>query len=300
MSPSFSSIISNNLEKEKTKEDNKLILTNINDKASNLISDNENEGRLKNEINKTNIINNNSLNKKELLEKNKNDQMFEKSLHIIRKKSDNSKIIKKIGNTIKKGIRKDITIKNIKEEKNESIDGKIRKNILKHKINEKNEKINRPENLKQNSIKTNNTKNEENQKNNTRKVKINSDNEECKTKNESPIKIKKKIKSSRYLAEYISKALDIDNSTMLINKIKNDQLFGSIQSIKGKNIYQKNKFLKKLSDKAKNKNTLKVIKFSKAKLVIKENIEISSIILKNNKNENNKNKKAKHYTKYKA
>ena len=291
MSPSFSSIISNNLEKEKTKEDNKLILTNINDKASNLISDNENEGRLKNEINKTNIINNNSLNKKELLEKNKNDQMFEKSLHIIRKKSDNSKIIKKIGNTIKKGIRKDITIKNIKEEKNESIDGKIRKNILKHKINGKNEKINRPENLKQNSIKTNNTKNEENQKNNTRKVKINSDNEECKTKNESPIKIKKKIKSSRYLAEYISKALDIDNSTMLINKIKNDQLFGSIQSIKGKNIYQKNKFLKKLSDKAKNKNTLKVIKFSKAKLVIKENIEISSIILKNNKNENSKNKK---------
>ena len=91
--------------------------------------------------------------------------MIEKSLHIIRKKSDNSKIIKKIGNTIKKGIRKDITIKNIKEEKNESIDGKIRKNILKHKINEKNEKINRPENLKQNSIKTNNTKNEENQKN---------------------------------------------------------------------------------------------------------------------------------------
>ena len=293
-SPSFSSIISNNLEKKKTKEDNKLILTNINDKANNLISDNENEGNLNNEINKTNIINNNSLSKKELLEKNKNDQMFEKSLHIIRKKSDNSKIIKKIGNIIKKGIRKDITIKNIKEEKNECIGGKIRKNILKHKINEKNEKKNRPENLKQNSIKTNNTKKEEEiQKNSTRKVKINSDNEESKTKtkNESPIKIKKKIKSSRYLAEYMSKALDIDNSNMLINKIKNDQLLCSIQSNKGKNIYQKNKFLKKLSDKAKNKNTFKLIKFSKTKLVIKENIEISSIILKNNKNENDKNKK---------
>jgi len=291
MSPSFSSIISNNLEKKKPKKENKLILTNINDKTNNLILNNENEGSLKNESNKTNIINNNSLSKKELLEKNKNDQMFEKSFHVIRKKSDNSKIIKNIGNIIKKGVKKDITMNNIKEGKKESISGKIRKNILKNRINEKNEKINKPENLKQRFIKKNIQKKEENQKNNVHKVKINTEFEESKTKNESSTKIKKKIKSSRYLAEYLSKAMEFDNSKKLINKIKNDQLIGSIQSNKGNNIYQKNKFLKKLSDKAKNKNSCKVIKFSKAKLLIKENIEISSIIQKNNKNKNSKNEK---------
>ena len=192
MSPSFSSIISNNLEKKKPKKENKLILTNINDKTNNLILNNENEGSLKNESNKTNIINNNSLSKKELLEKNKNDQMLEKSFHVIRKKSDNSKIIKNIGNIIKKGVKKYITMNKIKEGKKESVGGKIRKNILKNRINEKNEKINKPENLKQSIIKTNILKKEENQKNNVHKVKINSEFEESKTKNESSTKIKKK------------------------------------------------------------------------------------------------------------
>ena len=286
ISPSFSSIIPNNLKKKKVKKENKLILRNINDKTN--ISNNKNEGSLKNESNKTNIINNKSLNTKELLEKNKNDHKFEKSFQIIRKKSDNSKIIKKIGNKIKKGIRKEIIINNIKEEKKESIGGKIRKNILKHKINEK---VNKPENLKQSSIKTNNPIKEENQKNNTRKVKINSEYEESKTKNESPIKIKRKIKSSRYLAEYLSKsnAIDNENVKMITNKIKNDKLIGSIKSNKEKNYYQKNKFLNKLSEKANNKNIYKVIKFSKAKLLIKENIELSSIIKKNSKNKNSKN-----------
>ena len=286
ISPSFSSIISNNLKKKKVKKENKLILRNINDKTN--ISNNKNEGSLKNESNKTNIINNKSLNTKELLEKNKNDHKFEKSFQIIRKKSDNSKIIKKIGNKIKKGIRKEIIINNIKEEKKESIGGKIRKNILKHKINEK---VNKPENLKQSSIKTNNPIKEENQKNNTRKVKINSEYEESKTKNESPIKIKRKIKSSRYLAEYLSKsnAIDNENVKMITNKIKNDKLIGSIKSNKEKNYYQKNKFLNKLSEKANNKNIYKIIKFSKAKLLIKENIELSSIIKKNSKNKNSKN-----------
>ena len=286
ISLSFSSIISNNLEKKKEKKENKLILRNINDKTN--ISNNENEGSLKNENNKTNIINNNSLSIKELLEKNKNDHKFEKSFQIIRKKSDNSKIIKNIGNKIKKGIRKEIVINNIKEEKKESIGGKIRKNIFKHKINEK---VNKPENLKQSSIKTNNLIKEENQKNNTRKVKINSEYEESKTRKESPIRAKRKIKSSHYLLEYFSKSTEIDNENaiMITNKIKNNQLIGCIKSNKEKNIYQKNKFLNKLSEKANNINTCKVIKFSKAKLLIKENIELSSIIKKNNKNKNSKN-----------
>ena len=284
MSPPFSSIITNNLKKARTKKENTAILAKINDRTNNLHSNNENERILKKENNKTNIINN-TLSKKELLEKNKNDPMFENSFQIIRKKSDNSKIIKNIGNIIKKGIRKNIIINNIKEEKKENIGGKIRKNILKHKINEK---INKPDNLKQSSIKVNTSKKEENQKNNSRKVKINSQYEESKTKNESP-KIKKKIKSSCYLTEILSKAIETDNAKLLINKLKNNQLIGSIKSNKEKNFYKKNKFLQKLSDKAKDKNTFKVIKFSKAKLLIKETIKISSIIQKNNKKENNKN-----------
>ena len=72
---------------------------------------------------------------------------------------------------------------------------------------------------------------------------------------------------------------------MITNKIKNNKLIGSIKSNKEKNIYHKNKFLNKLSEKANNKNIYKVIKFSKAKLLIKESIELSLKIKKNSKND---------------
>ena len=196
----------------------------------------------------------------------------------MKKKNNNSKIIKNIGSIIKKGIKKDIIFNSINDVKKENIGGKIKKNILKKKINEK---INKPENLKQSSI---------NQKNNLHKVKINVELfEESKTRNESPTKLKRKIRSSIYLTKYLSKTLEFDNAKLFIDKMKNNQLIGSIKSKKEKNIYKKYKFLKKLSDKLENKNTSKIIKFTKAKLLIKENIEISSNIQKKNKNKKNKN-----------